>query len=326
MILDWTSFSNQILVGEDARIHRCHTQPFIDFFYQGIKNRLGLMVQIGEADQIPESLTKLETIQIEKIRREPDCYVSISIDNTELFQVFYSLLCQLAQKVMVNQKEPLPALLREIASLESLLKKKATLSLEKQIGLFGELTVLERILGNDSSVGVDCWTGPNRDSHDFRLKGNELEVKTALSTQRIHTIHGFRQLFPSAGHELALVSVLLARAPREDGFSLPELVRQIERLISERGLPADHFQDRLDSMGYNHEHAQLYSARYVLRQPLAFIPIGEGFPRLTLELIQGGLGAEASRVQTVQYDLNVEGLGHEQGQEGFPAFLGGSDV
>jgi hypothetical protein len=323
MILDWTSFSNQILVGEDARIHRCHTHPFIDFFYQGIKNRLGLMVQIGEADQIPDSLTRLETIQIEKIRRESDCYVSVSIDKAELFQVFYSLLCQLAQKVMVSHKEPLPALLREIASLESLLKKKATLSLEKQIGLFGELTVLKQILENNVAVGADCWTGPNRDSHDFRLKGKELEVKTALSTHRIHTIHGFRQLFPSGGHELALISVLLARAPQGDGHSLPELVGLIDQIVLERGFPADHLQDRLDSMGYNHEHAQLYASRYVLRQPLAYIPIGEGFPRITLELIQHGLGEEASRVQTVQYDLNVEGLGFEQGQEGFPAFLGG---
>jgi hypothetical protein len=322
MILDWTSFSSQILVGEEARIHRCHTNPFIDFFYQGINNRLGLMVQIGEADQISDSLTRLETIQIEKIRREPDWYVSVSIDKTELFQVFYSLLCQLAQKVIVNHKEPLPALLREISSLESLLKKKATLSLEKQIGLFGELTVLQRILENDVSVGVDCWTGPNRDSHDFRLKGKELEVKTALSTQRIHTIHGFRQLFPSGGHELALVSVLLAHAPQGDGHSIPELVGLIDRIVSARGFPADHFQDRLDAMGYNYEHAQLYAARYVLRQSLSFIPIGEGFPRITLELIQHGLGEEAARVQTVQYDLNVEGLGHEQGQDGFPAFLG----
>lgn len=324
MILDWTTFSNQILVGDEARIHRCHTHPFIDFFYQGINNRLGLMVQISEADQISDSLTKLETIQIQKIFREPDWFVSVSIGKTELFQVFYSLLCQLAQKVMVNHKEPLPALLREIASLESLLKKKTTLSLEKQIGLFGELTVLNLILENDVSMGGDCWTGPNRDSHDFRLKGKELEVKTALSTQRIHTIHGFRQLFPSGGHELALLSVLLAHAPQGDGYSLSELVCLIDRIVSARGFPADHFQDRLDSVGYNHEHAQLYAARFVLRQPLAFIPIGEGFPRITPELIQHGLGDEASRVHTVQYDLNVEGLGYEEGQEGFPAFLGGA--
>jgi hypothetical protein len=324
MILDWTSFAERILVGEDARIHRCHQNPAVDFFYQGIKNRLGLMVEVGADDQIPDSLTRLETIHIEKITRDKSWFVSVSIEKPELFQVFYTLLCQLAEKVIKNHKEPLPALLKEIGSLETLLKRKATLSPEKQIGLFGELVVLRRILENDCSVGVDCWTGPMKDSHDFRLKKNELEVKTALSTQRIHTIHGFRQLFPSDGHELALVSVLLARAPQGDGSSLPEIIGQIERIVAGRGLPADHFQDRLISMGYNHEHAGLYTGRYVLRQPLAFIPIGEGFPRITLELIRQGLGENATRVTDIQYDLNVEGLGREDREEGFPAFLGGS--
>jgi hypothetical protein len=89
-----------------------------------------------------------------------------------------------------------------------------------------------------------------------------------------------------------------------------------------RGLPADHFQDRLIAIGYNHEHAQFYSACYVLRQPLAFIPIEEGFPRITLDLIQHGLGPEASRVTSIQYDLSVEGLGYEEGRDGFPVFLG----
>jgi len=116
----------------------------------------------------------------------------------------------------------------------------------------------------------------------------------------------------------------LARSPQGDGSSLPELIAQIERIVAERGLPADHFQDRLVSMGYNHEHAILYTNRYVLRQPLAFIPIGEGFPRITLELIRQGLGENANRVNDIQYDLSVEGLGHEEREEGFPAFLGAS--
>ena len=323
MILDWAQFTEQILVGEDARVHRCHHKPPIDFFYQGTRNQLGMMVQIFEKDQIPESLTRLETIHIEKVRRGSDWFVSVSIDQPDLFHVFYTLLCQLAQKVIHNNKEPLAALLREIAILEVLLKRKATLSLEKQIGLLGELIVLKRILENESSMGVDCWTGPSRDSHDFRLKGNEIEVKTALSTQRIHTIHGFRQLFPSDGHKLALVSVLVAHAPQGDGCSLPDLINAVERIVGVRGLPVDHLQDRLIAMGYNHEHAQFYSARYVLRQPLAFIPIEEGFPRITLDLIQHGLGPEASRVTSIQYDLNVEGLGYEEGRDGFPEFLGG---
>ena len=135
MILDWASFAEKILVGEDARVHRCHQDPAVDFFYQGIKNRLGLMVEVGAEDQIPDSLTRLETIHIEKIDRDKSWFVSVSIERPELFQVFYTLLRQLAEKVIKNHKEPLPALLKEVGSLETLLKRKTTLSLEKQIGL-----------------------------------------------------------------------------------------------------------------------------------------------------------------------------------------------
>jgi hypothetical protein len=321
VIPDWGGFQERILVKKDARIHRCHSNPFVDLFYDGSKNRIGLMVQIRPADDVPEPLTRLENIYVEKVHRSPEWFVSVSINKEELFQPFYGLMRKMAETVIENRAAPFPALLREVRTLEELLKKRASLSIEKQLGLFGELTVLRRVLLNIPSSSSDCWMGPASDSHDFRLSEIELEVKTALSAQRAHTIHGFRQLMPSEKHQLALVSVLLARTVQDDGESLPELVSAVSEIIRGKGQSDKEFSDKVSKVGYEKEDADLYQDRYVLRQPLLYAPIEIGFPKITWATIQQALGFEAPRIADLQYDLRVDGLGPEEGQEGFPSFL-----
>jgi hypothetical protein len=321
IIPDWTAFQERILVPNNARVHRCHKDPFVDLFYEGSKNSVGLMVQIRPNDEVPESLTRLENIHVEKIYRTPDWFVSVSMNKEELFQPFYSLMRKMAETVIENRTEPFPALLREVRNLEELLKRRTFLSLEKQLGLFGELIVLRRILLNIPGSSLNCWMGPARDSHDFRLSGIELEVKTALSTQRKHTIHGFRQLMPSDQHQLALISVLLARTVQDDGESLPGLVSAVSGAICQKGQSDKEFYEKIAEVGYEQDDADLYPDRYVLRQPLLYVPIGDSFPRITLASIQHALGSEATRVTDLQYDLRVDGLGREEGHDEFPPYL-----
>jgi hypothetical protein len=78
----------------------------------------------------------------------------------------------------------------------------------------------------------------------------------------------------------------------------------------------------LAGSGYRDLDAQHYTRQYALRRPLAVVAIDEQFPAITRPAIQKVLGAEAQRIDHVQYDVNVEGLEHESGSLEFSKVMG----
>ncbi|WP_315583840.1 PD-(D/E)XK motif protein [Actinomyces viscosus] len=188
-----------------------------------------------------------------------------------------------------------------------LLARAPRLSEDQEIGLFGELVALDRLIdGVGETKALAAWLGPQTEEHDFVLGDVDIEVKTTRSERRIHIIHGLGQLTPTPGRPLHLMSVQVTRAGAADnGETLPEAIERIRRRL--RSGRTD-FDDKLAESGWKDAQAdRLYTARLLVRSEPRFYAVDENFPVIT----SAGLSSIVARpelVRSIDYRIDVTDL------------------
>ncbi|WP_272974539.1 PD-(D/E)XK motif protein [Alcanivorax jadensis] len=152
------------------------------------------------------------------------------------------------------------------------------LSLDAQIGLFGELWML-RVLA-DSSLGtgaLDCWQGPLRAAQDFHVRGGAIEVKsTVRAGSFLARINSIEQL---DGDKAPIFLCAFRFEEATDGVSLVDLVSELRERFRLAGVQRG-FEALLMVMGYIDEHAALYGRTLALKNVKAFRSEGD-MSRLT---------------------------------------------
>lgn len=236
--------------------------------------------------------------------------VEVSTGARPLFRHFYAFMECVCEAVVREAASPLAALERALREWHSLLRTAGALSDERQIGLFGELWFLDRLIDADGPTAVDAWVGPFRQAHDFRRGGEEFEVKTTTNESRRHHIHGLGQLSPSPERSLTLISIQIAPGGT-GGATLPEMAAMV--LSKLRRWPDA--QGRLktlleDVLGLREADYPLYPRRWQLRSTPMSIPVADGCPRLVPNALATLPPAFVpDRISEVIYVVNVDGLG-----------------
>lgn len=135
-------------------------------------------------------------------------------------------------------------------------RNREPLGREQQMGLFGELSVLEKLLiaGNDDAV--ENWTGPEGGTHDFEFASRHIEVKTTGTSEPILDISSFNQLRP-CNPNLYLVMVQIEIEP---GETLPNLIASIRDLVDPNS--QELFEAKLELARYSDDHAIRYQKEY----------------------------------------------------------------
>jgi hypothetical protein len=173
------------------------------------------------------------------------------------------------------------------------------LSEEKQIGLYGELWMLRRVLqaGSISEQALSAWKGPEAAPQDFAFSGASVEVKTA-ATSNLHnaSISNLAQLDDTGLPALFLLYIAVDR--REHwGETLVDLVEDIG------GLCGDALRDilggKLLSAGYNSAQAAQYSAYGYALRSTTFFAVSPGFPRLVRSEVPAGVTEARYELQLV---------------------------
>ena len=239
-------------------------------------------------------------------------FLELAVSHPSLSRQFYHFATAVSERVLFEKVSAIEALLLEIQSFAELLEGKALLSIERQLGLLGELVLLERLVRKSGNTLLDAWIGPQQEPHDFRIGLREFEVKTTLRAQRIHAIHGVEQLMASRKCQLFLVSLLFGPAGKGGGFSLTEKAEALSKLLESDTYRQKQFIAAVEACGFRSSDRDHYTRRFELRRPIAIVPVDKKFPAITRPVIQASLGHLATRVESIQYEVNIEGLEYEE--------------
>jgi hypothetical protein len=319
--LSWENFRATVFLHGQQRVHRISDSPFVEIFGDGVLNRIGIWLETESGTPIPPELSKLAFITTRTFEDKDRTLLEVATATDSLQREFYHFAAAVAERVTVDKRSAIDAVSLELLCFTDLLQEKSILGPERQIGLLGELLFLERLMEKNGTSALDAWLGPISEPHDFRIDGTEFEVKTTVSPHRIHTIHGTEQVVPSNGCSLYLVSVLLGPAGASTGFSLSEKFEQLSVRLGLEPLRLNQFNTALERCGFRRAECAHYGRRFAMRRPLGLVPLDSDFPAITRPKLQVALGPVASRVESLQYDVNVEGLEHDDGTTEFAAVI-----
>lgn len=217
---------------------------------------------------------------------------------------FTHIVKEISGLILKDRCDPVEAINAVIGKWKSFWGKPPgdVLSEEEQMGLVGELALLERIIVKKGTGFVKCWFGP-AGKHDFQSCALNLEVKTTSRGRHSHIINGIDQLTPPLNKKLFVVSKLAAQD--ESGMSLTAVVAAIERLLKKS--PADYhaFASMLSNSGYRREHERDYLNFRFLFSEEKWFEVDRSFPKMSSAELKHAL---SSRISEVRYRLDLEGL------------------
>jgi hypothetical protein len=260
------------LVGGRQDTPQCHLR--VD------PNEKTLAVRFFGEFALPD-VSRYRNILVQTLHLEGGAAAEFSIRSEDLHEV-YSIVRLIADKVQFHGVEFGEAVAQVLDIFHDALAFRGALSPSDQVGLFGELKVLQHLsstIGKNGSVGA--WTGPGREEHDFVLADADLEVKTTTNESRLHWISSTRQLMPSPGRPLFLVSIQLTTGGEGAGQSLPELVKAV--LDTSSVAQRTKLEEKLGLVDYRFDDVDLYVRRYKLRSTPALYRVDSVFPALTPE-------------------------------------------
>ncbi|GGO64352.1 PD-(D/E)XK motif protein [Nonomuraea cavernae] len=204
-------------------------------------------------------------------------YADLGCLRSDLNDLFTMLCADVLRTTGDMPESPLKALYRVLDRWKSLLQAKGMpLGAEQLAGLFGELTVLVRLLLMDSSAHR-LWQGPHGHRHDFSAPYSAVEVKTASAGEsRRVRIHGLDQLQPPTGGSLQLAWYDVRRTSSQ-GEGFLELIERALRICDDEtallGL--------LAGVGFRLSDASLYQdVRFTIVEE-RWYEVDASFPKLT---------------------------------------------
>jgi hypothetical protein len=174
------------------------------------------------------------------------------------------------------------------------------LSLRNQIGVIGELVLLDKLKKYSPSeiVWINSWKGPEKHSKDFVTKNIAFEVKSMLSDDVAVQISNIDQL-DTTNVETLILSVFQFFEDFENGKTINHFVDSIISNIS-CNKTLHIFLTKLGLSGYYFHHQKHYSLKFSLKSELSFSVIAD-FPRL----IKNNMATE---ITSVKYKLDLASL------------------
>jgi Putative PD-(D/E)XK family member, (DUF4420) len=266
-----------------------------------------LAIQVPAEGQLP-NCARYENVDATRVRRDDADWNQLSVTAGDRLEDLYPFLCQVLDRVQLEGQPFSAAVLDVLRVYRNVLTPRSGLSEADQVGLFGELLVLQHLVattGADSAMAR--WLGPSSEEHDFAFDDFDLEVKTTTGERRRHWISSLSQLTPTNEKRLFLISIQITGAGA-DGHSLPLLVDELVHALDQK---AGEFTAELERGGYFSSESDLYPRHWTLRTQPASFAVDDYFPALH-ENTLGKLVADWGRIVDLRYELDLSGLPRTQ--------------
>ena len=256
-------------------------------------------------DSTEPDVSRFRFIDSRRLVEDGRSWNSLSIAWTHTPVEAYLFLCDIIERVQAKSESLATAVEVVLQGMGSILRRQSSLTREQEIGLFGELLLLNHLLKDlNPGESIKAWKGPQSEEHDFTLNDYDLEVKTTTSDERIHWITNVRQLAPAENRPLKLASLQLTPKGGSGSCTLGILV---EHLVESLGDATPSFLRILEISGYARDDADLYPTQWALRDVAACFAVDDGFPKITGdELARLPLGGD--RIKALRYQVNITGL------------------
>ncbi len=179
---------------------------------------------------------------------------------------------------------------------------------DAELGLFGELVVLRRLLEADLAPMhvLDAWHGPLRGLHDFVLGRGAIEVKTTTATHGFPArVQSLEQFDEAVRRPLFCCAVRLTEAA--DGRTLPDQISAVADVLDAAPLARGLFETRLIQADYLTETADRYTRRFTV-EDVILIRVAGDFPRLTASTVPAGVTRARYEVDLDLVNLDDVGL------------------
>jgi len=234
-------------------------------------------------------------------------YLHVVAEQPTMLREFHIMCCEIADRVQSDSMAPVTAVVTTVAAWRRLLARKRPMSLADEIGLYGELlTLVALAAARGWAAAVTAWQHPDCVDHDFTVGPYDVEVKTAASQARLHTVHGLGQLQAHDDRPLWFVSHLIEES--DSGRSVLSLVEGVRAALSDAAPGSlDDFATRL-SLRLGRDHEVPREHRWSPSGPPLAVPVDAAFPALTESLLAGLPAAAAARITTVKYGIDIADL------------------
>lgn len=164
--------------------------------------------------------------------------------------------------------------------------------IEKQMGLFGELSFLNDIASNQVGFeqALDSWVGASFDKQDFIFNDCAVEIKTYKTSRPQNiTISSAYQLYTNK-EKLYLVAYALSTS--NQGFSVKDIIESVEAKITD----IEAFYKKLFLYGYKvNDQSNLQKFKI---DKILFFNVNDKFPKITTTDID-------HRICDVKYTINL---------------------
>jgi hypothetical protein len=275
-------------------------------FLPGAEGGVALRVDWDGAT-VPD-LSEYEHLSASVVRTGNQAWAELLIDDPDIFRHALPVVWRIADRIQLERIGFAEAVIATLTDFQGLLEGASVLSPDREVGLFGELTVVDGLVSTlDGTRAVTAWRGPDGDEHDFDLGSGDLEVKSTLAEQRVHWIGSLGQLEPSPGRPLWLLSIQLTTG-LADALSLADLVAKLRSRLAGGDLEA--FDKKLHGAGWRDRYRATTRRRFRMRSRLLLLPVDTAFPALTRERMKAA-GMPLGRLRQVAYSIDVAGLNEE---------------
>lgn len=223
--------------------------------------------------------------------------------NLQLFTLMISdVIQELTRSEVKGNQSCFELILRRIRKWQDFMRKvRSTLTLEEEIGIFGELCCLNSILdlSYDATEAVSAWQGPNHGIHDFAFLECDIEVKSTLAEEGFSAkILNQEQLEAQSEIPLWFCGYRLTRSTTE-GSTLFELIEATRKRLNNFEEAKDRFEVLLAKAGWLDDYKNQTRNQYVLSENFLW-KVNKTFPRIIPSSLMPG-------IISVNYQIDLTG-------------------
>ena len=258
------------------------TMKYNAFWIVDALNHYGLMIQCDEDFIQPIQEIKLNGIHIQLDSSSVPNKLILLLHETKDWEIFLMVCNDLINVMKQHDENIIFQVMNRLKRWQRLLQKKSykKLSKEEQMGLFGELKVLEEYImpKYGHSDGIHGCVGSLGDKQDFLLEDKSIEVKSSRTTAGNIIWISSKEQLNSEKKPLYLIICFLNET--SNGESIDQLVKTIINNIESDSV-LNEFIEKVESYGFFPDISQDNLSKFKLEKVDCYA-VKEGFPKIPL--------------------------------------------